>query len=164
MHKQTMSCSEEDEQSSLAHHRDSFPHMSIYGLAIRHGSLVHRGSSSSIRPEQDIVSTEGRSAGSLLFSFVTPRPMKYFFVCLHTILYSWQIWTNIVLGEPHPRRNNKTMNNTWITWLVPVCSIVINLSYTACIFYHSTTSIYLPLLWNKKGLLIIYYITINFFG
>lgn len=67
-----MSCSEEHELpcSSLR----SFPHMSIYGPAIRHGSLLHRGSSSSIRSEQDIVSTE--EAGSLLFSFVTVRPMK----------------------------------------------------------------------------------------
>lgn len=101
-----MSCREEHElpRSSLR----SFPHMSIYSPAIRHGSLVHHGSSSSIRPEQDIVSTE--ELGSLLFSFVTARPMRYFRVFTHAILYSWQIWTNTVLGALHTRRNNKPTN------------------------------------------------------
>lgn len=112
------SCREEDELLPPSSSR-SFPHMSIYGLAIRHGSLVHRGSSSSIRPEQDIVSTEG--AGSLLFSFVTPRPMKYFRVFTHNIVFMANLNKHCSGGEPHPRRNNKSMNNVDLMLVWRIC-------------------------------------------
>lgn len=119
------SCREEDELLPRSSSR-SFPHMSIYGLAIRHGSLVHRGSSSSIRPEQDIVSTEG--AGSLLFSFVTPRPMKYFRVFTHNIVFMANLNKHCSGGG---NRIREETINPWITWIscssgVSVCSVVIN--------------------------------------
>lgn len=61
--------------------------MSIYGLAIRHGSLVHRGSSSSIRPEQDIVSTEGRSGVFIVLFCYAQTDEILFRVFTHNIVF-----------------------------------------------------------------------------
>lgn len=145
------SCREEDELLPRSSPR-SFPHMSIYGLAIRHGSLVHRGSFQFDSPRTGYRFHRRSGVFIVLFCYAQTDEILscvYTQYCIHGKSEQTLFWGNRIREETI---------NPWITWIscssgVSVCSIVINLPrrmVIQCVSFIIAQSRYLQLLWNEQ--------------